>query len=204
VLASTEGRWGLKVERRSETEIGRVRARVGERVLLDVHLDAIGRLKKNTRPEVTEVQIAGSGTVRVPLGSNLKVYAGKSVEVRDIRGGVAVYAGGDVHTRSVRTLVHASAGGAMNLECESVTGDDTKFAAGRDLRCYIRDLADAKLMISDLGGYWEGIVGEGRIKIRLEAGGDVTLVTDQEVIAQPPHYVMGRLERPAGADSEGG
>jgi hypothetical protein len=169
VLATTEGRWGLKVERRG---------------------DAI------------EVQLGGSGEVRAPLGSNVKVYAGKSAEVRDIQGSVTTYAGRDVRTRTVHTLVHASAGRAMDLECETVEGDDVKLEAGGDVRCHIRRLTDATLMISDLGGYWEGVIGDGRIKVRLKAGGDVTLVTDQEVVAQPPHSVVGTIERPADAGGE--
>jgi hypothetical protein len=152
--------------------------------------------KKDADAEVTEVGIGSSGQVYVPVGSHVKVYAGKSVEVRDIRGDVAVYAGGDVHTRTVHMLVHATAGGAMDLECESVEGDEVKLSAGRDVRCYIRGLTDAKLMINDLGGYWEGVIGEGRTKVRLTAGGDVTVVTDQEVVPQPPDYVLGRVERP--------
>jgi hypothetical protein len=170
VLANTDSRWGLKVERRGET---------------------------------TQVEIGGSGGVQIPTGSNVKIYAGKSTDVRNIRGNVTVYAGRDVRTRKVQTLVHASAGGAIDLECETVEGDDVKFSAGRDLRCYIRSLTDAKLMINDLGGYWEGVIGGGRIKLRLQAGGDVTVVTDQEVIAQPPHYVVGNIERPTEAGAEG-
>jgi hypothetical protein len=196
VLANTESRWGLKVERRSASEIGRVRARVGDRVLFDVHLDVIGRAKKKAGAEVTEVTIGSSGRVYVPLGSNVKVYAGKSANVHDIRGDIAVYAGGDVRIHNLHTLVHASAGGAMDLECEMLAGDDVKFAAGRDLRFHVHDLDDAKVMVNDLGGYWEGIIGNGQRQIRLKAGGDVTLVTNQPVKGQPPDYVLGNIETP--------
>jgi len=202
VFANTASRWGLKVERRGAAEIGRARARVGERALFDVHLDAIGRGNKDVPAEVTEVKIGSSGQVYVPRGSQVTVYAGKDVEVRDVQGGVTIYAGGNVQARTVHRLVHASAGGGMDLECESVAGDDVKLEAGRDLRCYIRDLSDARLMINDLGGYWEGLIGDGRVKVRLKAGGDVTLVTDQEVIPQPPDYVLGKIERPVAARSE--
>jgi hypothetical protein len=203
VLANTPSRWGLKVEQRGASEIGRARARVGERVLFDVHLDAIGRRDKDATGEVTEVKMGSSGQVYVPRGSQVTVYAGKEVEVRNLQGSVTVYAGGDVRTRNIHTLAHASAGGGMDLECDSVAGDDVKLEAGRDLRCYIRDLSDARLMINDLGDYWEGLIGDGRIKIRLKAGGDVTLVTDQEVVPQPPDYVLGKIERPVAAGSEG-
>jgi hypothetical protein len=38
VTAETEGMWGLIVEKRSEAEIGRARAAIGEHVLFDVRL----------------------------------------------------------------------------------------------------------------------------------------------------------------------
>ena len=163
VLANTESRWGLKVERRG---------------------DAI------------EVHIGGSGLVYVPLDSSVKVYAGKDIEVRNIGGSATIYAGGNGSLRVVHTLVHASAGAALDIECERIEGDALKCSAGRELRFYIRALRDAKLMINDLSGYWEGVIGAGRAKIRLTAGGDVTLVTDQTVVAQPPQYILGTIERP--------
>ncbi len=196
VSAESDSRWGLKVERRRASEIGRVRARIGERVLFDVHIDAIGR-KKEERAEIIEVEIGGSGTVRVPRASNLKVYAGKSVVVNDVQGAVTVYAGWDVRLRHVQTLVHVSGGGALDLECETLAGEgDAKFSAGRDLRFYVRDLADARVIVNDLGGHWEGMIGGGARKIRLQAGGDVTLVTRQQVKALPPDYMLGNIESP--------
>ena len=92
ITADTEGRWGLKVERRSESEIGRARAAVGDHVLFDVRLKVPGPLRKNALGDVTAVQIGGSGKVHVPLGSSVKIYAGKNVIVRDIQGRIAVYA----------------------------------------------------------------------------------------------------------------
>jgi hypothetical protein len=59
-------------------------------------------------------------------------------------------------------------------------------------------------MIDDLGGYWEGIIGEGRTKIRLKAGGDVTLVTDRDMTSRSPSDVLGNVERPNAPDSENG
>jgi hypothetical protein len=163
VVANTESRWGLKVERRG---------------------DAI------------EVHIGGSGEVLVPLNSTVKVYAGKHIELRTIGGSATIYAGGKASLRAVNALAHASAGGALDIECERIEGRDLRCSAGGDLRCFIRNLRDAKLMINDLGGYWEALIGAGHAKIRLTAGGDVTLVTDQAVVAQPPHYILGRIERP--------
>ncbi len=204
VLADTDSRRGLKVERRSESEIGRARAKVGDRVLFDVRFTVRHPLKKEPLGEVIEVQIGSSGKVHVPRSSNVKVYTGKNAEVQDIQGSVTVYAGSDVRVRNVDTLVHVSAGGAIDFECEQVEGDDVKFTAGRDLRGYIRGLTDARFMIDDLGGYWEAVLGDGRTKIRLKAGGDVTLVTDQVITGQPPYDVIGKVERPNAASSENG
>ncbi len=44
VTAETKGRWGLSLERRSESQIGRARAAIGEHVLFDI------RLKKPSAP----------------------------------------------------------------------------------------------------------------------------------------------------------
>jgi hypothetical protein len=142
------------------------------------------------------VQIGGSGEAYVPFSSAVKVYAGKGAEVRGISGSATVYAGQSATIRAVDTLVHASAGATLDIECERAAGDDLKCSAGRDLRCFIRSLRDAKLMINDLGGYWEAQIGAGHTIVRLTAGGDVTLVTDQTVVAQPPHYILGKIERP--------
>jgi hypothetical protein len=153
-------------------------------------------LKVKRRGDTIEVVIGGSGEVQVPLQSNVTVYAGQSVEMRNISGSATLYAGGHGYLRGVDTLVHAATGGALEIECERVEGHDIRCSAGRDLRCFIRDLSDAKLMIDDLGGYWEAVIGSGRTRIRLKAGGDITLVTDRSVVAQPPHYVLGKIERP--------
>jgi hypothetical protein len=155
IVASSAGRWGLKVKRRADT---------------------------------IEIQIGGSGEVQVPLQSSVKVYAGQSIGVSNIGGRATIYAGGHGYLRDVNTLVHAATGGTLEIECEQVEGDDVRCSAGRDLRCFIHRLTDARLKVNDLGGYWERLIGNGRTTIRLKAGGDVTLVTDQAVIAQPPFY----------------
>ena len=87
-------------------------------------------------------------------------------------------------------------GDRFSIVYETLEGDEFRFGAGRYLRFFVRDLTDAKVMIKDLGSYWEAILGTGRLKIWLSAGGDVTLVTDQAVKAQPPHYMLGNIERP--------
>jgi len=159
-------------------------------------------LKLEWRGDTIEVHLGDSGEVRVPVGSSLKVYAGKSADVRNIRGRVVATAGRDLRLQGVQVLTHASAGGSMDLDCDRLEGDNFKFEAGRDLRFFIRNLANAKLMINDLGGYWEAVLGDGRTQIRLKAGGDVTLVTDQDITSQPPYDVIGKVERPSAAVSE--
>ena len=205
VLASTEHKWGLKVERKSESAAGHVRARakVGDRVLFDLSTDLLKRKKKDEPDDAIEVQVGGDAVVRVPYGSTVKVYAGRNVEVRDIRGAVTVNAGRDVQLSNVHTLIHASAGHAMDLDCETFAGDNVKFSAGRDLRFYIHDLSNAKIMVDDLGGYWEGVIGDGRRQIQLKAGGDVIVVTDQPVKAQSPDEILGHIESPLKSTDEG-
>jgi hypothetical protein len=198
VLASTGHKWGLKIERRSESAVGHIRARakVGDRVLFDVSSDLLKRKQKDVPDDAIQVQVGGDAVVRVPYASTVKVYAGRSVEVRYVHGSVTAYAGRDVRLRNVYTLVHVSAGRAMDLDSETLSEDNVKFSPGRDLRFYVRDLSDAKIMVDDLGGYWEGFIGDGRRQIRLKAGGDVTVVTDQPVKGQSPDAVLGHIEAP--------
>lgn len=153
-------------------------------------------LKITRRDEAIDVQIGGSGKVYVPFGSTVKVYAGKTADIQNIHGCVSVYAGGKGYIRGVHTLGQTATGRALDIECEQIAGDDVAFSAGGDLHCFVRHLTDARLMITDLGGYWEGVIGDARTKIRLKAGGDVTLVTDRTIIAQPPQYLLGKIERP--------
>src|SRR5437867_3798455 len=76
VLAETKDKWGLTVERRSEAEIGRARAAIGDRVLFDVRLKLPSPLRPSPAGrrdrEVIQVQMGGSGEVFVPFSSNLK------------------------------------------------------------------------------------------------------------------------------------
>jgi hypothetical protein len=195
VQAETSSRWGLKVEQRSEAEFARARAAVGDRVLFDLHFKRPGA--KDTSAETIEVQVGGDGRVRVPFGSTVKVYAGADALVSDVRGTVSIYAGRDVRVRGVGTLAHVSTGGVMDLECENVAGNPVKFEAGRDLRCFIRGLTSARVIVNDLGSAWEGVIGAGDLTLRLKAGGDVILVTDQEVQAAPPDYILGQIEKPS-------
>ncbi len=201
VVARTDSHWGLEIGQGSKSQVARMRARVGERVLFDVSFNGIGG-KKQDDPNAVQVKISASGTVWVPSGSSVKVYAGKNVSIQNLFGNVTVSAGGNVQLRNVRTLAHASAGGAMDLDCETLVAGDAKFSSGHALRFNIHDLQNARVIVNDIGGYWEGVLGSGERKIRLIAGGDAILVTRQEVKAQPPDYVLGNIETPDEHPSE--
>lgn len=202
IQADSDSRWGLEIERRQVSTIGRERARaaVGDRVLFDISFDnpfnRSKRLLKDFQGEAIEVQI-GDGQVRVPRGSSLVMYAGSSAEVQHIQGRVTATAGRDLRLRDVQALAHAAAGGDLDIDCATLEGDEFRFSAGGDLRFYIHDLTNAKVMIKDLGSYWEAVLGNGQLNIWLKAGGDATLVTEQEVKLQPPYYMLGNIERPA-------
>lgn len=196
IQAKTPDRWGLKVERRAESEIARARAAIGEHVIFDVRLKKPNLRRDNDLDDVIEVQIGGSGEVLVPFDSNLKVYAGKNIEVRGIRGEVNAYSGLGLHLSDVYRLGYASAGGAMDIDCQTMAGERVEFKAGRDLRFHVHDLTSAHIRVKDLGGYWEARIGSGGKSIYLKCGGDVTIVTDQEVKALPPNYVLGKIETP--------
>lgn len=197
VTAETEGRWGLKVEKRSEAEIGRARAAVGERVLFDVRLKRPDFRKKDASEEVVEVQMGGSGEVSVPFDCNLKVYAGKDIDVQGVRGQVDAYSGLKLRLQDVACLGNASAGWTMTLDCQTMLGDQVEYKAGGDIRFHIHDLTSARIRVKDLGGYWEARIGDGEKSVYLKCGGDVTLVTDQKVEPLPPNYILGKIERPA-------
>src|SRR5512139_1531486 len=116
IVAGTRDKWGLSIDRRSEAEIGRARAAIGERVLFDL------RLKKptfGTSQEVIEIQSAGSGDVLVPVSSSLKVYAGKDIEDQDIQGQVDAYSGLDLKLKNVRAMGIVSAGRGMDIDCQT-------------------------------------------------------------------------------------
>jgi hypothetical protein len=196
ITAETSGMWGLQVEKHSPAEIGRARAAVGEHVLFDLHLKIPGR-SESAEEDAIEVKMGGSGEVTVPVGSNLKVYAGQDIDIQSIQGIVDAYAGHKLSLRDVYCLGNASAGGTMALECQTMLGTKVEFKAGRDVRFFVRDLTSARVRVKDLGGYWEALIGSGEKSVTLKCGGDVTLVTDQHVEAMPPNYVLGKIEKPS-------
>jgi hypothetical protein len=187
------------MDRRSESEIGRARAAIGERVLFDVRLKVPSLKGKEESDEVIEVQMGGSGEVLVPFESNLKVYAGKDIDVQSIKGQVDAYAGLNLHLRDIYRLGNASAGGRMNIDCQTMIGKDVTFGAGSDLRFYVAELTSVRLRVKDIGGYWEARVGDGEKSVTLKSGGDVTFATDQKVEAVPPNYILGKIEKPTKA-----
>lgn len=194
ILADSHDKWGLSVEQKSEAEIARARAAIGERVLFDL------RLKKpttGTSKEVIEIQITGSGEVQVPFSSNLKVYAGKNIEVQDLQGQVDAYSGLNLKLKNVHTLGGVSAGRTMDIDCKTMIGNDVTFGAGSDLRFHVADLTSLRLRVKDIGGYWEARIGDSEKSVYLKSGGDVTFVTDQRVEALPPNFILGNIESPA-------
>jgi hypothetical protein len=193
IVADTRDKWGLSIDRRSDAEIGRARAAIGERVLFD------WRVKKPTlgaSKEVIEVQVAGSGEVLVPFSSNLKIYAGKDIEVLEIQGQVDAYSGLNLKLKDVHILGTVSAGRAMDVDCQTMLGMDVTVGAGSDMRFHVADLTSARLRVRDIGGYWEARIGEGGKSVYLKSGGDVTFVTDQTVEALPPNFILGTIEKP--------
>ena len=111
--------------------------------------------------------MGGSGVVLVPFESNLKVYAGRDIDVQDIKGQVDAFSSADLRLQNVYRLGNATAGGAMDIHCQTLNGRDVTFGAGSDLRFYVADLSSARLRVKDLGGYWEArIGGGGRLRVR--------------------------------------
>lgn len=195
LIAETEGMGGLTVDRRSEAEIGRARAAIGDHVLFDVRIKLPSLTEKKTQ-EVIEVQIGGSGEVLVPFESNLKVYAGKDIDIQAIKGQVDAYAGLNLSVQDVFLLGNVSAGGWMRIDCETMLGKNVTFGAGSDVHFHVADLTNVRLRVKDLGGYWEARIGDGERSVYLKSGGDVTFVTDQNVEPLPPNYILGKIEKP--------
>src|SRR6266511_2428099 len=197
VTAETKDTWGVTLERRSESQIGRARAAIGDHVLFDWRIKVPNLGEKRAENEVIEVQMGGSGEVFVPFSSNLKVYAGKDIEIQGIQGQVDAYSGLDMNLQNVYRLGNASAGRTMNIDCQTLLGNDVTFGAGSDLCFRIADLTSARLRVKDIGGYWEARIGGGEKSVYLKSGGDVTVVTDQTVEPLPPNYILGKIEQPS-------
>ena len=196
VVAETKGMGGLTMEQRSESQIGRARAAIGEHVLFDWRIKVPNLGEKKAEDQVIEVQMGGSGEVFVPFSSNLKVYAGKDIEVQGIQSQVDAYSGLNLNLQDVYCLGNASAGKLMSIDCQTILGKDVTFGAGSDLRFHVADLTSARLRVKDVGGYWEARIGGGEKSVYLKSGGDVTVVTDQTVEPLPPNYILGKIEKP--------
>jgi hypothetical protein len=196
VVAETKGMGGLTMEQRSESQIGRARAAIGEHVLFDWRIKVPNLGEKKAEDQVIEVQMGGSGEVFVPFSSNLKVYAGKDIEVQGIQSQVDAYSGLNLNLQDVYCLGNASAGKLMSIDCQTILGKDVTFGAGSDLRFHVADLTSALLRVKDVGGYWEARIGGGEKSVYLKSGGDVTVVTDQTVEPLPPNYILGKIEKP--------
>src|SRR4030095_12060856 len=107
MVTADTGKWGLTIERRSESQIGRARAAVGDHVLFDLRLKVPNFTGKSDM-EVIEVQIGGSGEVLVPFASHLKVYAGKDIDVQGVKGQVDAYSGMKLNIQDVYCVGNAS------------------------------------------------------------------------------------------------
>jgi hypothetical protein len=166
----------------------------GDRVLAESR--GIWGLQVKRTKVAIEVQIGGSCQVLVPHGSYIQVYSGKSSKIQECQGTLSVVAGQDILITQSGVLLQASAGRAMDVDCRMVEGNEPKFSAGWHLRWWIRELKDAAYLIDDLGGKWQAIIGSGGSPIRLTAGGDVTLVTDQPFAGRSPEDILGKVERP--------
>ena len=199
VIAETKGAWGLTLERRSESQIGRARTAIGDHLLFDWRIKVPTLGEKKSESEVIEVQLGESGEVFVPFASNLKVYAGKDIDVQGIQGQVDAYSGLSLSLQDVYRLGNASAGRTMNIDCQTMLAEKVEFKAGSDLRFHVHDLISAHIRIKDLGGYWEARIGNGEKSVYLKCGGDATLVTDQKVEPLPPNYILGKVEKPTKA-----
>ncbi|MFZ0545687.1 MAG: hypothetical protein WAM60_09640 [Candidatus Promineifilaceae bacterium] len=198
VTAETEKMSGLRVEKRSESEVARARAAVGDFVLFDLRFKLPRFQEKSTDEDAVEVKMGGGGEVLVPFKSNVKVYAGKDIEVENVFGQVDAYSGGKLCIEGVHFLRYASAGRAMDLDCHALVEDNVEFKAGSNIRLHVQELTSAFIRVKDMGGYWEARIGSGDEKsIYLKCGGDVTLVTDQEVVPLPPNFILGNIEKPA-------
>src|SRR6185369_6256088 len=140
VVVETSDKWGLKVEKRSEEELARARAAVGEYVLFDIRIKKPNFQKTEEPDDAIMVQLGGSGEVLVPVKSNLKVYAGKNIDVQGVEGQVDGYAGLNLSMQKVLCLGNASAGSSMDIDCRTMIGKEVTFGTGRDLRFHIADL----------------------------------------------------------------
>ena len=76
VSVETKDKWGLQVEQRSEAEVRRARAAVGDHILFDWRIKLPPALRSLSgeadSDEAIVVQMGGSGEVLVPLASRIE------------------------------------------------------------------------------------------------------------------------------------
>jgi hypothetical protein len=172
-----------------------VRGVEGERVI--VSASDWGGVKLESSHGDVKVKLGFNGQVEVPFQSNVRVYAGLDGQVEGVSGDVGVVAGKNLVIRAAGRLTAASAGWTADIDCEKLSGEDIKLQAGRDLRLAVYSLPGARIRVTDLGGRWEGVIGDGRFRLTIVAGGDAILITDQPVSGVPPDYILGHIEKPA-------
>ncbi len=127
------------------------------------------------RAGAIEVQLSGDGMVQVPFSSRIELYCGSSAGVEQVAGPVAAFASHDLRLRQVQVLSQASAGWSLEIDCQGVERADMRFTAGRDIRCRIAGLQGVRYIIDDQAGRREHTLGDGRVLVRLKAGGEVSL-----------------------------
>jgi hypothetical protein len=157
-----------------------------------------GGLKLENAEGEIKVQIGMNGQVEVPVESDVRVYVGMNGTIDGVTGDVAITSGLNATLHACGRLTSASAGLSLKIDCEMLAGSEMKIQAGRDLRLAVRMLPGAFLTVTDMGGTWEGIIGDGQYHLDLLAGGDVVLVTDQIIRGGPPDFIIGHVEKPAG------
>lgn len=165
-------------------------------VAVRAHTTSFLGVSVERRGDVIRVSFGGSGDVRVPRDLPLQVHAGRSATIDGIAGPTTAYAGWNLSLRSTGTLLQASSGGWMDLACDRIAPDLAKVSAGRDLRWQVADLADVRLGVHDIGGWWEIAFGAGSRPIQLNSGGDVCVVTDQTYRVTTPNGIVGQVETP--------
>lgn len=144
-----------------------------ERVVAETEPQQVAQLKR--RAGGIEIQLSRDGLVLVPYNSQVELYCGGSAVIEQIAGPVSAVTSHDLRLRQVQALAQASAGWSLEIDCQGVTGNDMHFTAGRDLRCRITGLEGIRYIVDDLAGRWDQTLGSGQVRVRLKAGGEVTL-----------------------------
>lgn len=178
VESAADGMWGLRVERKDG--------------VIEVGSGHGSDMRVKQKGDSIEINAGKDCEVRVPFNSTLHLYAGRDAEVTGVTGSVpGAHVGNNLTIKGAGSIGKCAAGANMSLEARRIDGKNMKFATGRHLRFHIHELTNTIFMIKDMGGYWEMAFGEPATQITLKAGGDVTLVIDEEYSSYLPDLVGG-------------